>query len=332
VPPPAVDEPPSGVLWGSAALALIGTATAIALEEKRRRQEEEARLREEMAERNAALAANEAAEAAAIAAAREAREAEEALLAGPDADEWQEEETAARDAGRDQAQEALEESSAHVGPGDDTAPPVIEPLSVLVESSGDEPWPVLDDVAFEVPLQGDYHIPLVPTSALASTEYLINYRLRLRSPAQAPSVVVSPDGFELPQREPPQIPGNWSYNLRDGSTTATRSAPWTIPIHGYDNSFAQLRWSTSWGIGNYGGEFGLRLSLSLDSRVVIGGYEISNSTASLVATQRFRPQNILVQWALSAAVATAVVGGPAVWAALAGSAGGVGAYQELAFP
>jgi hypothetical protein len=71
-----------------------------------------------MAERNAALRAEEAAEAAAIAAAREAREAEEALgLAAqslPDgATEWQEEQEALRRAGRDQAEEAHTDAMEH---------------------------------------------------------------------------------------------------------------------------------------------------------------------------------------------------------------------------
>ncbi|MEW6569497.1 MAG: Ig-like domain-containing protein, partial [Chloroflexota bacterium] len=45
--------PSSGVLWGGAAAVLIGAATAAALEAARRRKEEEARLKAEMARRNA---------------------------------------------------------------------------------------------------------------------------------------------------------------------------------------------------------------------------------------------------------------------------------------
>jgi hypothetical protein len=65
--------PPSGVVFGGAALALAGVATAIALETSRRRKEEEARVRAEMERRNAEAEAAEAAEAArraAVAAAR----------------------------------------------------------------------------------------------------------------------------------------------------------------------------------------------------------------------------------------------------------------------
>jgi hypothetical protein len=61
------------VLWGGAALALIAAATAIALDQARRRREEEARQREEMERRNAAQRAREAAERARIAAAAAAR-------------------------------------------------------------------------------------------------------------------------------------------------------------------------------------------------------------------------------------------------------------------
>jgi len=72
-PEPSVPGSSSGVLWGGAALALIGAATAIALDQARRRREEEARQREEMERRNAAQRAREAAERARIAAAAAAR-------------------------------------------------------------------------------------------------------------------------------------------------------------------------------------------------------------------------------------------------------------------
>jgi len=68
-PPSVVDGPSSGVLWGAGALALIGGATALALDAARKRKEEEERLRAEMQARNAALRAKEE---AALAAAREA--------------------------------------------------------------------------------------------------------------------------------------------------------------------------------------------------------------------------------------------------------------------
>ncbi|MEW6569525.1 MAG: hypothetical protein AB1449_15445, partial [Chloroflexota bacterium] len=69
----------SGVLWGGAAVALIGVATAVALEGARRRREEEARLQEEMARRNAEAEAREKAELAALAAAKADAEARLAL-------------------------------------------------------------------------------------------------------------------------------------------------------------------------------------------------------------------------------------------------------------
>ena len=67
---------------GAAALALIGAATAIALDEARRRREEEARQREEMERRNTAQRAREEAERARIAAA--ALAAEETARAAQD--------------------------------------------------------------------------------------------------------------------------------------------------------------------------------------------------------------------------------------------------------
>jgi len=62
--------PPSGAVFGAAALALAGVATAIALETSRRRKEEEAWVRAEMERRNAEAEAAEAARKAAVAAAR----------------------------------------------------------------------------------------------------------------------------------------------------------------------------------------------------------------------------------------------------------------------
>jgi hypothetical protein len=324
-PPPTTEGPSSGVLWGAGALALIGAATALAVDAARKRKEEEERLRAEMEARNAALRAKEeAALAAAIAAAnaaaaaKAAQQAQAALLADSDAHEWQEQEIENRRAGQNQAREAREAGSAME---EDVPEPVGDLPHSLVDLPQNQVSQLLDSVAFEIPLQGDYRIPLIPTSLLTSTEYLISYRLRLRSPAQAPSVIANPDGFQLIQREPANIPGSWTYNLRDGSATASRAAPWTIPIHGYDNSFAQLRWSTSWRLDSYDGEPGLRISIGLDSRVVIGGYEISNSTASLVAIERFRPMNGLILFGSETAVVLAyLIVGPA-WAAFTAAGG-----------
>ena len=72
--------PPSGVVFGGAALALAGVATAIALETSRRRKEEEAQVRAEMERKNAEAKAREAAQRAALAAARS--EAEFNLILG----------------------------------------------------------------------------------------------------------------------------------------------------------------------------------------------------------------------------------------------------------
>ena len=72
--------PPSGVVFGAAALALAGLATAIALETARKRKEEEARVRAEMERANAEAEAREAAQRAALAQARS--EAEFNLILG----------------------------------------------------------------------------------------------------------------------------------------------------------------------------------------------------------------------------------------------------------
>jgi hypothetical protein len=72
--------PPSGVVFGGAALALAGVATVIALETTRRRKDEEARVREDMERKNAEAEAREAAQRAALAAARS--EAEFNLILG----------------------------------------------------------------------------------------------------------------------------------------------------------------------------------------------------------------------------------------------------------
>jgi hypothetical protein len=77
---PTVPGSSSGVLWGGAALALIAGATAVALEQARRRREEEARIAAEMRRRNAEAEAREQAELAALAAAK--AEAEYRLTAG----------------------------------------------------------------------------------------------------------------------------------------------------------------------------------------------------------------------------------------------------------
>ncbi|MEW6569176.1 MAG: Ig-like domain-containing protein, partial [Chloroflexota bacterium] len=53
VPAASAQGSSSGVLWGGAAVALIGAATAAALEAARRRKDEEARLKAEMAGKNA---------------------------------------------------------------------------------------------------------------------------------------------------------------------------------------------------------------------------------------------------------------------------------------
>ena len=102
-PPPAVEGPSSGVLWGAGALALIGAATALALDAARKRKEEEERLRAEMEARNAAQRAKEEAERERLRAAAAATAA--AWVAERRAQEWQEEQSAERYAGREQALE-----------------------------------------------------------------------------------------------------------------------------------------------------------------------------------------------------------------------------------
>jgi len=72
--------PPSGVVFGAAALALAGAATVIALETARKRKEEEEQTRLEMERKNAEAEAREAGQQAALAAARS--EAEFNLILG----------------------------------------------------------------------------------------------------------------------------------------------------------------------------------------------------------------------------------------------------------
>jgi len=104
--PPATTPGTAGVLWGVGALGLIGAATALALDAARKRKEEEERLRAEMEARNAAQRAREEAERERLRAAAAATAA--AWVAERRAQDWQDEEIAARSARRDQAREARE--------------------------------------------------------------------------------------------------------------------------------------------------------------------------------------------------------------------------------
>jgi hypothetical protein len=97
--PPVAESPTSGVLWGAGALALIGTATAIALDAARKRKEEEDRRRAEMEARKSAQRAREEAERARLRAAAEATAA--AWVAERQAEHWQEEQIQERYARRD---------------------------------------------------------------------------------------------------------------------------------------------------------------------------------------------------------------------------------------
>src|SRR3990170_4158377 len=104
--PPATTPGTAGGLWGVGALGLIGAATALALDAARKRKEEEERLRAEMEARNAAQRAREEAERERLRAAAAATAA--AWVAERRAQDWQDEEIAARSARRDQAREARE--------------------------------------------------------------------------------------------------------------------------------------------------------------------------------------------------------------------------------
>src|SRR3990170_1827271 len=108
--PPAGEGPSTGVLWGVGALGLIGAATGLALDQARRRKEEEERLRAEMQARNAAQRAREEAERERLRAAAAATAA--AWVAERRAQDWQEEQIDERSAGRDQALQRREVTQA----------------------------------------------------------------------------------------------------------------------------------------------------------------------------------------------------------------------------
>jgi len=178
--------------------------------------------------------------------------------------------------------------------------------------------PFLQHVSLQAPIQQEYRIPLLPTSQVTSSEYLIRYSVRLRSPAEAPSVVVDPATLRV---SVPILGGSWSYSFRDGAISITRVLPWSLPVPGIEDSIAQVRWSTTWGIGTYGGELGVRQALNLDSRVVIADRELSNTSASLMSTTRFRPENLLLQAAVGLlAILTFTVGTAAIGLLGAGTA------------
>lgn len=119
-------------------------------------------------------------------------------------------------------------------------------------------------------------------------------------PAEAPSVVVDTATLRV---SVPILGGSWSYSFRDGAISITRVLPWSLPVPGNEDSIAQVRWSTTWGIGTYGGEFGVRQALNLDSRVVIADRELSNTSALFMSTTRFRPQNLVYFLVAEAALA-----------------------------
>jgi hypothetical protein len=344
-PPPAVEGPSSGVLWGVAALALIGSATAIALDQARRRKEEEARQRAEMERRNAAQRAREEAErrslaavlaAAAAAAAEAARRVRDRWFERRE-QRWEEQEIAAteRAEAEARAQREAEDQARRLA----AATAQMERLRAIAEgrdashigratASNEEPTildqairivsPFLEHAALEAPIQREYRIPLLPTSQVTSSEYLIRYSVRLRSPTEAPSAVVDP---ATPRVSVPFLGGSWSYSFRDGAISITRVLPWSLPVPGIEDSIAQVRWSTTWGIGTYGGELGVRQALNLDSRVVIADRELSNTSASLMSTTRFRPENLLLQAAVGLlAILTFTVGTAAIGLLGAGTA------------
>ena len=343
----------TGVLWGAAALALIGGVTAYVLtkrDERQQKQAEELAAKERQAAEWAAQAARlrarveanyQAIQAYAVAIAAAAAEALRRAR-----DEWfepreqrrEEQEIAARQAAEEEARrlaaataqmERLREiaegrEGTEIGTATaESGEPTILDQAIRVVS------PFLQHVSLQAPIQQEYRIPLLPTSQVTSSEYLIRYSVRLRSPAEAPSVVVDPATLRV---SVPIPGGSWSYSFRDGAISITRVSPWSLPVPGIEDSIAQVRWSTTWGIGTYGGELGVRQSLNLDSRVVIADRELSNTSASLMSTTRFRPQNILYQWGTSAVAVLVVLGGPPVWAPLAGAADALSRHPELVVP
>jgi hypothetical protein len=314
----------NGVLWGAAALALIAGVTAYVLslgEERRRRAAEELAAKQRQAAEWAAQAARLRARveanyqaiqayavAIAAAAAEAVRRARDEWFERRE-QRWEEEEIERREAAEEEARrqreaeaetrrlaaataqmERLREiAEGREGTENGTATaesgePTILDRAIRVVS------PFLQHVSLQAPIQQEYRIPLLPTSQFTSTEYVVRCSVRLRSPAEAPSVVIDPATLRV---SVPILGGSWSYSFRDGAISITRVSPWSLPVPGIEDSIAQVRWSTTWGIGTYGGELGVRQALNLDSRVVIANRELSNTSASLMSTTRFRPQNLV---------------------------------------
>ncbi|MEW6567812.1 MAG: hypothetical protein AB1449_06525, partial [Chloroflexota bacterium] len=188
---------------------------------------------------------------------------------------------------------------------------------------------ITDHVALEGPVQGEYRVPLVPTSSLTSTEYLVRYSVRVRTPAESPAVVVDPTTPRVSVPFGWPILGNWSYDFRDSALSITNAAPWSLPVPASGDSVAQGRWSLTIGIGNYDGEFGIRQSLNFDSRVTIDGEELTNTSTSVISTSRFRPQNILYELGVRAIGGLLVV---APWLSFVTGSAGLSTAPNLIRP
>jgi hypothetical protein len=363
VPAAAAAGNGNGVLWGAAALALIGGVTAYVVsrrEERRRRAAEELAAKQRQAAEWAAQAAGlrarveanyQAIQAYAIAiaaaAAEAVRRARDEWFERRE-ERWEEEEIARQERAEEEARrqreaeaearrlaaataqlerlrgiaEGREGTDIGTAKAESGEPTILDQVIRVVSS-------FLQHVSLQAPIQQEYRIPLLPTSQFTSTEYLVRCSVRLRSPAETPSVVVDPATSRV---SVPILGGSWSYSFREGAISITRASPWSFPVPGVEDSIAQVRWSTTWGIGTYGGELGVRQALNLDSRVVIADRELSNTSASLISTTRFRPQNILYQWGTSAVAVLVVLGGPPVWAGLAGAADALSRHPELVVP
>jgi hypothetical protein len=166
----------------------------------------------------------------------------------------------------------------------------------------------------------------LPSSPFASTTYRIDASASLRTLAEQLSPLVQLSSLKISIPWPPPLLGDWSLNLRDGTLTISHATAWLTPLStgGDTGASAQLRWRASWGIGSYDGEFGIRSTTELQSRLLIGGNDVSHLSASIDGTTVFRPQNMLLYGAVALGVTALAFGIAPLTAALATAAGGLG--------
>ena len=181
-------------------------------------------------------------------------------------------------------------------------------------------WP---PIAFEEQVRaGPFSIP---SSPFATTTYRIDATASLRTLAQDPSIAAQLSSLKFTIPWPPPLLGGWSIDLGKGILELTHSTPWLTPIStpGNAGASAQLRWTASWGIGSYEGEFGIRSTGQLQSRLLMDGLEVSRASATIDATSRLRPQNMLLYGAVAVGVTALAFGVPAFTAAATAAAGGL---------